>query len=398
MMRFCSNLRMERIGGPRSLAGGRFFIVFLLGAIAIMALAGCGGPAPASRPTFVPIRPDPTATPTLASSQPAGVATSVVSDAVDSSRYTHPSQRFSINYPDNWQFFEQDDGVVFIDPGNQAGYSVTFNDADQVYSDQELKQYLVSFVAKNFAREGSDFTALGEENKANGVKVARFSSRDSKLGQQITEVRMQQQDTILFVLLINATPEQWKISHQKLQALADTFTPLDTQPAVEAEPTEELPVWVLIGPTTSAFGFFYPSDWEILRQDENSVAVGMPETDLIFEARVVEVDEKTGEDAEEVALAYLKELSEEYKNVQNVPPQEFPLDTMTGATVDFLYQTPDGTNKAGSIITAIQDGKVYQVTFSSSAGVYQGALQWFNPMYKSFKVLPVEEVVVTPEP
>jgi len=155
----------------------------------------------------------------------------------------------------------------------------------------------------------------------------------------------------------------------------------------------------LAGPLNSTFGFFYPDDWEILRQDETSVAVGMPETDLVFEASVADAPTAKDNDeaAQKAAQKFADQLKKDYKDVQTRPVEKFQLDQITdGATVDFLYTAADGTAKAGSIITAVSEGKLYQVVFSSSAEFYQGALQWFNPMYKSFKILPVEDVIQEP--
>jgi hypothetical protein len=125
----------------------------------------------------------------------------------------------------------------------------------------------------------------------------------------------------------------------------------------------------------------------------------MPETDLIFEASVSDAP-KAKDNAEAAQIAaqkYVDELKKDYKDVQTRPVEKFQLDQITdGATIDFLYTAADGTAKAGSIITAASEGKLYQVVFSSSAEFYQGALQWFNPMYKSFKILPVEDVIQEP--
>ncbi len=380
--------------GQQVSARGRLFFPAILAALTVLILAGCGSTAP--RAIFTPIRPDPTPTGPAGGSQALSRPTSVVPGQVARSSYTHPTGRFSIAYPESWQPYEQPDGVIFIDPGSHAGYSVTFTEVEQTYSDQELNQYLVSFVAKNFAGAGTNFKAISQEQKTDGVVVAQFSSRDPFLGQAISEVRVQQKDNVIFVLLINAVEEQWDVSQQGLQQLLDTFVFLETGPAAAATPTEELPAWTLIGPTSNKFGFLYSDAWEILNQDETSVAVGMASTDVTFEAKVVDLPEAT-EDAAAAALAYVDSLTGEYENVQHLPPQEFPLDRLTGSTIDFLYTDKDGTDMAGSIITAVQAGELYQVIFLSPAETYQAALEWFNPMYKSFKILPQDQIA-TPEP
>lgn len=375
----------------------KFPLHFLL-LLSLITLFGCGGARSPQQSNFVPVRPDPTSTPDLASSP--GQPTPVVSDQVAVSSYAHPSGRFGINYPDNWRFFERPDGVVFIDPSDQAGYSVFFYDVGEIYSEQELNQYLVTFVAKNFAQKETGFSPMGEEQQVNGAIVAQFASLDPNLGRAINEVRVSQQDTIIFVLLLSATETQWQASQNQLQALANTFTSLDTAPAVEAAPTTEPPVWVLTGPASNEFGFFYPSDWEILRQDESLITVAMPETDVRFTASNFiwpEVEDEAKEAAEKAALNYIETLRQEYKDVQHLPPAEFQLDTVADATtIDFLYTTQQGTAMAGSVITAASQGKIYQVVFTSSAEAYEAALQWFNPMYKSFKILPAEEIIEEP--
>jgi hypothetical protein len=282
-----------------------------------------------------------------------------------------------------------------------SGYSVFFSDVGQDYSEPELNQYLATFVTKNFVDKDTDFELISQAPQADGSIVAQFSSQDPNLGQAINEIRVSQQDTIVFVVYLSVTEAQWEVSENQLHRLAETFTILDSAPSTAAPPTEEPPEWALIGPTGATFGFLYPSDWKILRQDESSVAVGMPQTDLVFEASVADlsVTQEPAEAAKKAAQKYVDALSKDYKDTQSRPPEKFQLDQVTdGATIDFLYTAADGTGKAGAIITAASDGKLYQVVFSASAGAYEAALQWFNPMHKSFKILPAEELILDNEP
>lgn len=369
---------------------------FLLPVAVLLILPACGTAASSGPSTSVSLRPDPTSTPTtVAASGRKPTPTSVVSDLVATGTYTHSSNRFSIDYPANWEPFERPDGVVFIEPGDRAGYSVFFNDVGQVYTEQELNQYLVTFVAQNFVDEESDFSAISQEQKADGSIEAQFASLDPNLGRAINEIQVTQADTVVFVLLISATQEQWDISRARLQELLDTFTPLDTTPIEETPPTAEPPLWVIIGPTSSKFAFFYPSDWEILRRDEDTVAVAMPNTEITFE---VSTFERPGpkddfEAAEKAALAYVSTISKQYEEFEHLPPAEFPLGALTGSTVDFLYTTEEGQEMAGSVVVVAHEDSLYRVVFSSPAEFYEAALQWFNPMYKSFKILSPEELI-----
>lgn len=367
-------------------------MLFLLTFLIVLGLSGCSS---TSRSGFTPIRPDPTFTPAGLAGETSITPTSVVPEQVAVSTYAQPDNRFKIDYPANWQIVERPDGVVFVDPGDQAGYSVVFSDVGQHYSEEELNQYLVTFVAKNFLDEESGFSAISQETQADGSVVAQFSSLDPNLGPAINEIRVRQQDSLVFVVLISATEEQWQISKSRLQELADTFTPLDTGPIVPATPTEE-PIWLLIGSTTNQFGFLYPSNWIIYEQDEDTVKVGMEEYEVTFEGSVTNWENTSGDSqaiAEKTVQAYVDELSKRYEDVQSRPAIEFPLGQVSGATIDFLYTTSEGTAMAGSIIAAANEGRIYRTVFTAPAQLYEGALEWFNPMHKSFKILPEEEMI-----
>jgi hypothetical protein len=363
--------------------------------IALTILTGCGAPS-TNQPARTSIRPDPTstATPVSASSGPPPTATPLISDQVLLNLYTHSSERFSISYPANWRYFEQPNGVVILEPGDQAGYSVIFSDAGETYSDEELNQYLVTFVAQNFVEEGSGFSARSQERQANGTVVAQFATVDPNLGPMINEVRVWQQDTIVMTVLLSVSEDQWENSQAGLYGVVDTLVLLDSSPLAQVTPTKEPPIWDLIGSTNQAFGFFIPSDWHVVEQDEEHVRVKMPDLDVTFEGSVFDwpgAKDNPTTAAEEAALAYLKNLSQEHEQVLNQPLTEFPLDETTGATIDFLYITKEGAQFKGSIITAASEGKIYQIVFSSPAAIYEQALEWFNPMYKSFKILEPEQ-------
>ncbi len=363
--------------------------VILLSLLVWLALSSCGEARPANRPDFVPIRPDATATPGAANG---AVPTPVVPDQVNQTSYTHFSNRFSVNYPANWEHFERPDGVVFLDPGGHAGYSVFFSDVGKTYSKEELNQYLATFVAKNFAAQEAKYAPLNQETRPDGSIVAQFTSTDPQLGPALNEVRLIQKDTIVYVVFTSAAEEQWPLSQERFHRLADTLKLLDTAPAVEIPPTDEPPVWVLVGPAGQSFAFLAPSDWQITRQDETSVAVAMPDSEVIFEASVS--NQISGQTAQTAAEAYVADLKKQYKDLQSRPAEPFQLDQVTdGATIDFLYTAANGASTAGSVITAVNQGQTYRVIFSASAKTYPYALEWFNPMYKSFRILPAEDVI-----
>ncbi len=338
---------------------------------------GAATPAPATSPTVTPYL----------------TPTSVLPDQIILSKYTHPDNRFSADYPDNWQLFEQPDGMILLDPNGHVGYSVVFTDVGQIYSPEELNQYLVTFVAQNFAGEGSNFQAISQETISDDLVVARFASIDPDLGPAISEVRIFRKDTIIFVVYFSTIEEQWETSHRKLQKLADGFTPLDTSVIAEPSPTPEPPIWTLIGPESKTFGFLYADNWEVLEMEQNLVSVGLSEPPMIFTAsKSTWPQAKTDPAAsKKAALAHLETLLEEFETIQNLPPADFPLHTATGTTIDFVYTTGEGLDMAGSVITAVNDGNMHKVVFTAPAEFYDAALQWFNPMYKSFKFLEPEK-------
>ena len=310
----------------------------------------------------------------------------------------HKSNRFSLKYPQNWQIIERSDGVIVLDSSDQAGYSVVFSDIRRAYTPQELNQYLITFVAQNFAGEDAGFKAIGQETLADGSILAQFSSLDPNLGRIVSQVRVFQQDSVVFVLHISAIEEQWDISYAPLQELINSFTPLDTSPAATLPPTTEPPSWALIGPNSKTFGFLYATNWEIAEQSENVVTVTEPTLNMTFTASAVARPNAADDSkaAEQAALAHIEELSQQFEDVQSLTPTEFPLATETGSTIDFFYLDEAGLPIAGSVITALHDSKMYKIVFSAPAEPvekYDAALQWFNPMYKSFKFLSPETFI-----
>jgi hypothetical protein len=370
----------------------RLFFSVIIVVISLLSACRSAPALPTETPISVAATPASTATTLPTNASP----TSVVAAQIPLKSYTHPTNRFSLSYPETWKFFERPDGVILLEPTAHAGYSVIFSDAGEIYSEQELNQYMVTFVAQNFAGEGSNFQPINQERQPDGTLVAEFAWTDPNLGPTISELQIIQQDTIVFMLHINTAAEQWPVSRTRLQALIETFKPIDTSPGPEAQPTEELPVWTLIGPDNKEFGFFYASDWEILEQTKSSVSVALPKDDFSFTAENFTWPDaaEDSEAAEKAALAHIETLTETYQAVQHLPPAEFPLATATGATIDFVYTTADGASMAGSVITAVHKGKMYKIVFTAPADIYEAALHWFNPMYKSFTFLSPEDAVV----
>lgn len=323
------------------------------------------------------------------------IPTPLVSDQVTINQFVHSSSRFSINYPDNWQAVERPDGVLFIDPSDKGGYSIFFAEAAETYNAAELKQYLARFMSENLIDKPENFKLLKEKQLANGSTLAQFESLDPIFGQTINEVRIFQHKAIVFIVLISTSQIQWSLSYPQLTALVNSLSPLDTTPSQPVTPTPEPPTWVLVGPTSSEFGFVYPSNWQILLQEAHLVSVAMPEADIVFTANnYAWVGEDTTDQATQAAHLYLTKLEEKFSEVKYSDAVPFPLDTMQGVNVDFYYVNSAKVDMAGSLITAAQADKIYQIVFTAPITDYKAGLNWFNPMYKSFKVLDTRDLLV----
>ncbi len=339
----------------------------------------------ACQPAATP--PPPTVTPTAAatpSPTPRPSPTPVNLSALET--FTHTAQGFSIEHPAGWQVFEQANGVIILAPDGRFGYTVVFTDVAKTYSAADMSEYVASFVAQNFAGDSTNFKAISYRRQDDGLTVARFSTVDPKLGPTIGQLNVRQQGTIIYAVYLSAPETQWLAVESALESLAGTLR-LPKVTSVDATPTP--PVWVLTGPLSKEFGFLAASNWETVTQTDNSITVSSPEQDMQFTASNFPWPGALSNPnaAAEAALAHLAEVKSTYPDIQYLPPTEFPLDTATGATIDFVYTPKDGQPVAGSVITAVGNGKMHQIVFTAPAELYDLALEWFNPMLKSFKFL-----------
>lgn len=344
----------------------------------------------ASPPPAATVAPAPATAPATATPTPQPSPTPIQLSALQT--FTHASQRFSIDYPPDWQVFPQDNGVIVLEPGGQFGYTVVFDDVGRPYNAKDFSHYVAAFVTQNFTQNSSNFKALSYVEQDDGSVTARFSVDDPKLGPTINQLEVRQQDTVIFVVYTSARQTQWPAVQAPLETLAASLTLLKApSEATGATPTP--PVWTLTGPTSKEFGFLVASNWKIIAQDEHSITVSSPEEDMQFTASNFPWPGALSNPkaATEAALAHVKELKNQYADVQYLPPTEFPLDTATGATIDFVYTNTDNETMAGSVITAVGNGKMHKIVFSAPTNLYDLALEWFNPMYKSFKFLEPEK-------
>lgn len=339
-------------------------------------------------PPPAPAQPDPPTATRIPNAEP----TSIVPDGIRVQQYVHPSNRFSINRPDNWLTVDRPDGVLFLEPGDEGGYSVFFADVGQPYKPSQLRDYLLVFLVKNLVSDPDNFTLLSENQLTDGTVLIQFKSDDTQLGQAINELRAYQEDTIIYLLLISTSEVQWPLSQQKLQPLINSFLPLDTAP--EVTPTPPPPVWDVIGPNSIRLAFTYPSDWEVLAQSEKSVMVRMPDTEIVFSASHFSWSPTDPTAAESAVRLYLQALQDSYGEVKHQPMTEHPLADLSGVTLDFVYADSDKQLMQGSIIAAAQNGTVYQIVFTAPAKYYESSLNWFNPMYKSLRILPADELII----
>jgi hypothetical protein len=341
-------------------------------------------PVPTSTATMIP-----TNTPTP---QPSPTSVDVSAREI----FTHPGNRFSIDYPENWQVFPQDNGVIVLEPAGQFGYSVVFSDVGETYTSNEMNRYVASFVAQNFAPDGSNFQAISYNTANDGTITARFSTIDPEMGPTIGQLMVLQKDTLVFALYLNAAEAQWEDVEAPLTALVNSFAVLDSSPVevVEAgDATPTPPVWALTGPQSKEFGFLAASNWQTTELADFLITVTSPEGDMQFTASNAPWPGALSNPnaATEAALAHIAQLQNQYAEVQHLPPAEFPVDTTSGATIDFVYTTKEGQTVAGSVVTAVGNNKMHTIVFTAPAQLYDLGLEWFNPMLKSFKFLSPED-------
>ncbi len=362
-------------------------VFILLLTLSLLIFISACGRGVAEQPT--PLLPTNTTTLTPTPPTPTPTATLLISELISTFPYTHTSNIFRIDYPENWQIFEQPAGAIFLEPNKQAGYSLFFSDVGETYSQAELNLYLSAFISQNFDTEAKNFKVI-ERPQPNDEVVTQILASDPLLGEAINEIRVFQIDTIVFIMLVTLPETQWESSADAVQSLIGTFAPIDTEPVVtKNELSKEEPIWVIAGPTSNKFGFLSPSDWQLLHQGENDIIIGMPDTDIRFEASVMELNSRGSNEAiaETAAQTYIDQLSSTYEDLDSLPASPFPLGGADGVTVDFLYTNEENQQIAGSIITAVEDGYLYQVILISPAEFYTASLEWFNPMLQDFRIL-----------
>lgn len=348
-----------------------------------------------STPAGPAVLPQVTGSPAAPASPQAVTPTPVIPAEVSLQTFVHDSNRFRIQYPETWQSFESEEGVIFVEPGDHAGLSVFFDDVQETYSTDDLNLYLTNYILRNFLNKETNFKPISQDIRSDQVVIAQFSTINEAGNEIINELRVLQQDTIVYLVLMNATTEQWPISGDRLRELANTFTPENTASYTKGSAADPAaPIWVLVGPDSKAFAFFRASDWEIRRLEEDLVSVEHEETGMAFTASQFSwpnaaIDPKAPEKA---ALEAVQTLAEANPDLEHLPPQPFPLAGEPGTTIDFLYTATDGTKTAGSVVTAVHKGQMLKIVFAAPADIYEAALEWFNPMLRSFTFLSPEEI------
>ena len=362
----------------------RFLFYILSFALSILLLTACGGNQRQAENSVAPLptglaQPQPIQT--LASPASAGV----LFENISTQPYTSRSGQFSIEFPDNWRTFEQADRVLFVDPKGQAAYSVFTVQTEAGLSPQKLNEFAAQFAQDNFGQE-SGFEILPAAGD-----VIRFKSVDPSFGPAINEIAALQRGETVFVTLLTVAQNQWDASAAGLRKLVGSLkiTPLSTSPL--ATPTSP-PMWELYTNPDLNVAFLYPNNW-VITQTAQSVQVVWPQYQMAFTVNAVSVP-RAGEKPEAL-ISYLntqtQTLKAAFADLQTLSPTEFQAGNMIGYTLDYLYTGPDDEQIAGSIIALGVDNTLYRIDISSPAPVYPTALNWFNPMLQSFKIVKSEK-------
>jgi len=353
-----------------------FAIIF-----AIILLSACGsGQKQSARPT-APVPTGPAQSQPVQALPTASLET-LIFENIPTQSYTPRSRLFSIDFPDNWQTFEQADSVIFVDPKGQAGYSVLTSQVEVELSPQALDEFAIQFVRNNFGQEAG-FEILAAE-----TGNIRFKSVDANFGPSINEAAVTQQGQTVFITMLTAAEDKWETSAEALRQLTGSLQihPLQSDASV-ATPTGP-PMWELYTNPELSIAFLYPNNW-IITQTEQSVQSVWPEYQMEFTVDAIP-SPGAGEDLkmlENFIRTQSDALETQFDDVQMLPLSNFQAGDVSGYTFDYLYTNPSGKQIAGSIIALGVGDAIYRISISSPAPVYPTALEWFNPMLQSFQVL-----------
>lgn len=365
-------------------------------------LVACAGASPAGPATATlappagPALPGPTEAPTPAF----GVTpTSVVPAGVSLQTYLSPDQRFSIDYPANWQPFERDNGVVFLDPGAQAGYGVYFQDIPEPYTAAELADFATAFVTTNYG-DDPGFQIVDRADDLLGASIIDFRSADDVLGPAMNEAIVTQFGTSVYLVVLSVTEEQWALSADALRQLTNSLQVNPAPAAAAVTPAlDEPPQLNLYVHSSGHFGFVYATDWS-LDEEETSVRVTSPGGDFTFLVELIP-QPGAGEDlalSQEHATAYVDRLAAQFPDLQRLPPTEFSLSGTTGSTIDYVYTDEAGALQAGSIIVVGHKDEFQRVILASPAAFWDTALEWFNVMMQGYRILEESELATPGTP
>lgn len=352
--------------------------------LALGFLTACGLASGQTISTSVPV---PTAQAQPASIQPVvePITDQILFEDIPTQTYTHlSSQRFSIDYPLNWQVFDQANGVVFVDPTDRAGYRVVFSPVDTALTPEALRTFALQFVEDNFGDEDS-FEILAQDESR-----IRFKGADANFGPAMNELSFHQDGELVYFVLITVVENQWT---QAAAGLRDLAASLTFHPAPEPTPTPPNvpPQWALYGHPTEKFAFLYPDTWQIA-ETEQSVMVSLPEQQFVFSVDVVSAP-GAGQDPsiiESFTQEQADQLAQEAEDFQALPLTPYQAGQGSGYTIDYLYTDGTGLPVAGSIIATGIGDKLYHISITAPAPIYEQALAWFNPMLQSFQFLPDE--------
>lgn len=360
------------------------FIIFIILVLAI--LSACGNSSvtatSAAGPAVKPMAQ------TQATSTASPASDTLVYNNVPLKPFNHPSGQFSIMYPDNWQLFEQPNGVIFVDPTVRAAYGVLFSLADTALTLEDLNAFADQFVRSAFGHE-SGFEILSLDKN-----TIRFKSDDSNLGASVTEITVSQQDQVIYFTQVMVAEALWEQSAEQVRALMRGLEIYQTQAQPAATPTPEgPPVWLLYAHPSQRIAFLYPDSWQITETDLSVEAV-QPEDAFRFSAQFLPA--VGAGDSLSMVEAHIRAqadtLAAQFDDFESLPITPYQVGQTTGYTIDYLYTSELGIPTAGSMITVGVEDTIYHIVITAPAQTYAIALNWFNPIMQSFQILHEENL------
>lgn len=327
-------------------------------------LAGCGPQvAPTAPPTAVPTSPPvPTATP----------------GALLLASYAHPSDLFTISYPQGWLMEEEAERVLFRSSDRAFQILVQFTDIGLVL-DQEGMQALIDGFFESFGRDLTAFQRGEETPQPDGSILVEYSFEvEGKPAYGGTF--FEQHDTIVYVLSF------WSIDADRWEEILPTFNAVAASFAPQRSPEDLTANWETLASEAGGYTIAYPPDWQAEEMDGNAFIQKDEETFLIIfmttTLPVADPDQAERGSIEDI----ISSIRNDDANAEISGPDTLLFGGEEAVFVDFTYVDPEtNLENKGTALAVVHSGRLYQVILFSLTQDAEENMPLFTQMLLSFR-------------